>query len=73
MRLLYVTVVASLVLMILIGGYLYTPAGLKAAVIPPATENVGQVRGVVKRGDALFDIFRNYKKDIEKFLQAKKG
>jgi hypothetical protein len=73
MRLLYVTVVASLVSMILIGSYLYAPAGLKAAVIPPVTENISEINGVVKRGDALFDIFRKYKIDMEKFLQVKKA
>lgn len=72
MRLLYVTVVASLVSMILIGSYLYTPAVLKAAVVQPATENVGEIKGVAKRSDAFFDIFRKYKTDIDKFLQAKK-
>jgi hypothetical protein len=72
MRLLYVTVVVSLVTMILIGSYLYAPAGLKTVMIQPETENVGEIKGVVKRGDTLFDIFRKYKMDMEKFLQAKK-
>ena len=73
MRLLYVTVVISLVSMILIGSYLYAPAaGLKTAVIQPSTENVKEINGIVKRGDAFFDIFRKYKTDMEKFLQAKK-
>jgi hypothetical protein len=54
MRLLYVTVVVSLVSMILIGSYLYAPAGLKAAAIQPVTENISEINGVVKRGDALF-------------------
>lgn len=73
MRLLYVTVVVSLVSMILIGSYLYAPAGLKAAAIQPMTENISEINGVVKRGDALFDIFRKYKMDMEKFLQVKKA
>jgi len=47
MRLLYVAVVASLVSMILIGSYLYTPAGLKTAVIRPVTENIREIRGAV--------------------------
>jgi hypothetical protein len=72
MRLLYVTVVASLVSMILIGSYFYTPAGIKAAVIQPATENVRENKSVVKRGDAFFDIFKKYKTDINMFFQAKK-
>jgi hypothetical protein len=73
MRLLYITVVVSLVSMILIGSYLYAPAGLKAAVIQPVTENISEINGVVKRGDALFDIFRKYKIDMERFLQIKKA
>jgi hypothetical protein len=73
MRLLYVTVVVSLVCMILIGSYLYAPAGLKAAAIQPVTENISEISGVVKRGDALFDIFGKYKIDMEKFLQVKKA
>lgn len=72
MRLLYITVVVSLVTMILIGSYLYAPAGLKAAVTQPATENVREINGVSKRGDTFFDVFRKYKTDMEKFLQAKK-
>lgn len=73
MRLLYVTVVVSLVSMIVIGSYLYAPAaGLKMAVIQPATENIKEINGVVKRGDTLLDIFRKYKEDMEKFIQAKK-
>lgn len=70
MRLLYVTVVASLVSMILIGSYLYTPAGLKTAAIRPLTANI---RGVVKKGDSLSDIFRKYKTDIWQLLQVKKA
>jgi hypothetical protein len=73
MRLLYVTVVISLVSMILIGSYLYAPAGLKTAAIHPVMENISEINGVVKRGDTLFDIFRKYKIDMEKFLQVKKA
>lgn len=73
MRLLYVTVVVSLVSMIVIGSHLYAPAaGLKTAVIQPATENVREINWFVKRGDTVFDIFRKYKTDIEKLLQGKK-
>lgn len=73
MRLLYVTVVVSLVSMILIGSYLRAPAGLKTAAIQPVTENISEIKGVVRRGDTLFDIFRKYKIDMEKFLQVKKA
>lgn len=73
MRLLYVTVVVSLVSMILIGSYLYAPTGLKTAAVQPVTENISEIKGVVKRGDTLFDIFRKYKIDMEKFLHVKKA
>lgn len=72
MRFLYVTVVVSLVSMILIGTYLYTPARLKAAVSQPAMEKVREIKDIPRKGDALLDIFRKYKADMEKFLQAKK-
>ncbi len=73
MRLLYVAVVASLVSMILIGSYLYTPAGLKTAVIRPVTENIREIRGAVKKGDAISDIFMKYKEDLWQLLQIKKA
>ena len=73
MRLLYVAVVASLVSMILIGSYLYTPAGLKTAVIRPVTENIREISGAVKKGDAISDIFRKYKEDLWQLLQIKKA
>jgi hypothetical protein len=72
MRLIYVTVVISLVSMILIGSYLYAPAGLKAATAKPASENVGEIKNVSKKGETLFDFFMKYKKDVGNFLQAKK-
>jgi hypothetical protein len=72
MRLIYVTVVISLVSMILIGSYLYAPAGLRAANVKPALENVGEIKTVSKKGETLFDIFRKYKTDVGHFLQAKK-
>ncbi|MBA4396786.1 MAG: hypothetical protein C0394_05320 [Syntrophus sp. (in: bacteria)] len=73
MRLLYVTVVASLVSMILIGSYLYTPAGLKTTIFRPVTENIRDIGGDVKKGDALSDLFRKYKTDIWQLLQIKKA
>jgi hypothetical protein len=73
MRLLYVTVVASLVSIILIGSYLYTPVGLKTAAIRPLTSNIRELRGDVRKGDTLSDIFRKYKTDIWQLLQIKKA
>jgi hypothetical protein len=73
MRLLYVAVVASLVSMILIGSYLYTPAGLKTAAMRPLTSNIREVSGDAKKGDTLSDIFRKYKTDIWQLLQIKKA
>ncbi len=73
MRLLYITVVASLVSMILIGSYLYTPAGLKTALLRPVTENIRDVGGAVKKGDTLSDMLRKYKTDIWQLLQIKKA
>jgi hypothetical protein len=73
MRLLYVTVVASLVSMIIIGSYLYAPAGLKTAMVRPATDNIRALGGTVKKGDSLSDIFRKYKTDIWQLLQIKKA
>jgi hypothetical protein len=73
MRLLYVTVVASLVSMILIGSYLYTPAGMKTALVRPVTENIRDIGGAVNKGDALSDILRKYKTDIWQLLQIKKA
>lgn len=73
MRLIYVTVVASLVAMILIGSYLYTPAGLKTAMIRPVTENIRERGGAVKKGNTLSDILRKYKTDIWQLLQIKKA
>jgi hypothetical protein len=72
MRLLYVAVVVTLVSMILIGSYLYAPAGLKAAAIQPPMENARENKGLVKRGDVFFNLFTKYKTDMEKFLQLKK-
>lgn len=72
MRLLYVTVVVSLVSMILIGSYLCTPTRLKAAVIRPAMENAREIREGLKKNDTLFDWFKKYKTDMERLLQAKK-
>lgn len=72
MRLLYVTVVASLVSMILIGSYLYAPTGLRAAAIQTPMENARENKGLVKRGDTFFNLFTKYKTDMEKFLQLKK-
>jgi hypothetical protein len=73
MRLLYVTVVASLVSMILIGSYLYTPTGMKTALIRPVTENIREVGETVKKGDTLSGILRKYKTDIWQLLQIKKA
>jgi hypothetical protein len=73
MRLLYVTVVASLVSMILIGSYLYTPTGMKTALIRPVTENIREVGETVKKGDTLSGILRKYKMDIWQLLQIKKA
>lgn len=73
MRLLYVTVVASLVSMILIGGYYYPPAGLKSAAIRPLMENIREIGGAVKKGDTIPDRFRKYKTDILQLLQTQKA
>ncbi len=73
MRLLYVAVVISLVSMMLVGSYLHAPAGLKTAAVLPLTEKISDINGVVKRSDTLFDIFRKFKIDVEKFLQVKKA
>lgn len=70
MRLIYVTVVASLVSIILIGSYLNTPAGLRIAAIRPLTENI---RGAVNKNDTLSDILRKYKTDLWQLLQIKKA
>jgi len=72
MRLLYVTVVVSLVSMILIGSYLYAPAGLKTAAIQSPPEHAREGKDVVKRGETLFNLFAKYKTDMEKFLHVKK-
>ena len=73
MRLLYVTVVASLVSIILFGSYLYTPAGLKTAALRPVMSNIREFREEVKKRDTLLDLYKKYKTDIWQLLQIKKA
>jgi hypothetical protein len=72
MRLLYATVVISLVSMILIGSYLYVPAGMKSAMTPYSAENARENKTIAKRTDALYNLVMKYKTDMEKFLHIKK-
>jgi hypothetical protein len=59
--------------MILIGSYLYTPTGMKTALIRPVTENIREVGGAAKKGDTLSGILRKYKTEIWQLLQIKKA
>lgn len=71
MRLLYVAVVASLVSMILIGSYMNTLSGNKRALIQPAINNMREFGDIVKKGDALLDIFKKYRTEMWQLLPVK--
>jgi len=73
MRPLFVSIGVTLVSMIAIGIYLHTPTASRTKAIQPATENIRNIRGVIKSGDTLFDIFKHYEIDAGQLLQVKKA
>jgi hypothetical protein len=70
MRLLYVAVVVSVVSMIMIGSFMYSPSALKTALNRPLAKNLRQV---INKGDTLSEKVQKYKTELWQLFQVKKA
>jgi len=73
MRSLSVGLLILVASLIAIGGYLYHSSAPDSVKTPAVAENGKAIRGVVQKGDTLYDIFKRYKIDPGSLLEVRKA